>query len=160
MSEQPVIPATEMKGAARCPRCGSRRTTTVEQPLTNFYARTLRVCGNCATAWEPFDPAELMDKSERLSCFLHPCDNCAFRKNSPERQDAEKWELLQQKIALWEGAFYCHKGVPIAPGTENGFDYPLGEKGRPTVRKLRLCRGYLNAWGKRHGKIAGEDGAT
>jgi len=41
------------------------------------------------------------------------------------------------------GAFHCHKGVPLDPEGEDGFDYP---KDRP--EKLRLCRGYLNALGK------------
>ncbi len=35
-------------------------------------------------------------------------------------------------------AFYCHKGVPLDPGSEHGFAYPSNPA------KLRLCRGYLN----------------
>ncbi|WP_245988107.1 hypothetical protein [Sphingobium fluviale] len=49
-------------------------------------------------------------------------------------------------IELSFGAsFYCHKGVPVTPGSEHGFDYPQSKSGIPITRKLRLCRGYLNS---------------
>ncbi len=133
-----------MKGADQCPRCGSRKTADLKQPVTKFYAATLRTCGNpaCHTTWEPFDPAQMLDpKHEPLGAFLQPCNNCAFRKGSPEQADTIAWRKKLHE--LHQGAlFYCHKGVPIAPKSENGFAYPEGGK---NPRKLRLCRGYLNA---------------
>lgn len=131
-----------MKGADQCPRCASRKSGLLKQPMTDFYAAELRVCGNCGTAWEPFDPAELLDpKHEPLGAFKHPCGNCAFRKGSPEQADAEAWN--DKLLSLSFGAaFYCHKGVPIDLQNENGFAYPEDGKNR---RKLRLCRGYLNS---------------
>lgn len=131
-----------MKGADQCPRCGSRKTKDVSQAVTDFYARTIRVCGNCRTAWEPFDPAETWDKTDRACSFKHPCNNCAFRKDSPEHADPIGWQGLIDKLGWWDGHFYCHKGVPITPG--EGFAYPQGKDGKPNVKKLRLCRGYLN----------------
>ena len=74
--------------------------------------------------------------------FSAPCDNCAFRPESPEQADTAKWKELIAKLRAG-GAFHCHKGVPIAPKSEDGFAYP---KHKP--EKLRLCRGYLNALGK------------
>lgn len=131
-----------MKGADQCPRCASRRWNDVEQDVTGFYARDLRVCGNCGTAWEPFDPADLVDpKHEPLGAFREPCGNCAFRKGSPEQADKIAWGETMAKLEAG-GSFYCHKGVPVTPASDNGFDYP--EDGKNT-RKLRLCRGYLNA---------------
>lgn len=129
-----------MKGADQCPRCASRRWATLVAP-SDFYAEELRVCGNCKTVWEPFDEAELLDpKHEPLGAFKNPCGNCAFRKGSPEHR-AGTLEDIRPKG--WGGPrFYCHKGVPIAPTTEHGFDYPGGGT---DGKKLRLCRGYLNS---------------
>lgn len=127
-----------MKGADQCPRCGSRRWATVAVP-SDFYADVLSVCRNpaCKTIWEPFDPAELLDpKHEPLGAFKHPCGNCAFRKGSPELVNGRLEDILGR-----DGIFHCHKGVPIAPATENGFDYPAGGK---DPLKLRLCRGFIN----------------
>jgi hypothetical protein len=130
-----------MKGADQCPKCASRRWADAEQAITDFYATTIRVCANCGTAWEPFEPGDLLDVDMPLtSCFIDPCNNCAFRKGSPEQRDPEKFAELRAKLA-GGGSFYCHKGVPVSPESENGFDYPEGGK---NPRKLRLCRGYLN----------------
>ncbi len=130
-----------MKGADQCPKCASRRWGDVDQQVTDFYARGLRVCANCGTAWEPFEPGDLLDVDmPKTSSFTEPCNNCAFRKGSPEQRDPEKFAELRAKLAA-AGSFYCHKGVPVSPESENGFDYP--EDGK-NPRKLRLCRGYLN----------------
>jgi hypothetical protein len=130
-----------MKGADQCPRCASRKWGDVQQDLTDFYAVALRVCANCGTAWEPFEASELLDADmPATSSFIHPCNNCAFRKGSPEQQDKEHFDDLRMKLAFG-GRFYCHKGVPVTPGSEHGFDYP---DGGANPRKLRLCRGYLN----------------
>jgi hypothetical protein len=143
-----------MKGADQCPKCASRRTTDVAQEVTDFYAGILRVCANCGTAWEPFDPAELIDpKHEPLGAFNHPCGNCAFRKGSPEQADAIGWGETMAKLEAGS-SFYCHKGVPVTPGDEHGFAYPEGGR---NPRKLRLCRGYLNAIvGRRIARFAAE----
>ena len=141
-----------MKGADQFPRCGSRRFITPASeglpPPNNFYSVDVRVCINCRTIWEPFDPAELLDaKREPLGAFSHPCNNCAFRKGSPEQRDAEGFAKLRAQLG-WRGAsFYCHKGVPVEPGSKHGFAYPEDAAGVPIVRKLRLCRGYLNQLG-------------
>lgn len=135
-----------MKGADQCPRCGSRAWAEPRVP-NDFYALDTRICRNCATAWEPFDPAELLDpKREPLGAFSHPCSNCAFRKGSPEQRDPEKFEELRAQLGWLAASFYCHKGVPIEPDSEHGFAYPYRD-GKAVTRKLRLCRGYLNQLG-------------
>lgn len=131
-----------MKGADQCPRCASRRWKDVHQDATTFYAETLRVCGNCGAAWEPFDPADAFDGDDPLSSFKHPCNNCAFRKGSPEQSDKENWDGMLLGMAGMGTPFYCHKGVVVAPAAEHGFEYPAGGK---DGGKLRLCRGYLNS---------------
>ena len=137
-----------MKGADQCPRCASRRWAEPRVP-SNFYAIDARVCSNCETIWEPFDQAELLDpKREPLGAFKHPCNNCAFRKGSPEQRDPAKFEELRGKLGWIAGSFYCHKGVPIDIAHEDGFAYPRDANGEPIQRKLRLCRGYLNQLGK------------
>lgn len=143
-----------MKGADQCPRCASRRYGEAPQPVTKFYSEILRVCQNCGTAWEPFDEKDLLDEGMRYSSFKEPCNNCAFRPGSHEQQDTEKWrELMAQlrvdadKGLFQSSQFYCHKGVPLdlhhETPSKSGFAYPYTDDGKPIVRKLRLCRGYL-----------------
>lgn len=131
-----------MKGADQCPKCGSRRHGTVAQDITPFYSRVLTVCTNCACAWEAFEPAQLLDDDDRYSSFKDPCDNCAFRPGSNEQQDPERWKHLMEDIKYNGGRFYCHKGVPVTPSEGAGFAYPMKD-GKPDVRRLRICRGYL-----------------
>lgn len=143
-----------IKGVTRCPRCGSRRTMPLKADRAspgNFYSQTLRRCLNpaCEAIWEPFAEADLSDPSDRLSAFKSPCNNCAFRPGSPELQNPETWAEIKQSIEQHNG-FYCHKGVPIAPESEHGFAYPK-ERWR-----LRLCRGWLNAYRARQSKADGE----
>ncbi len=134
-----------MKGADQCPRCASRRWATIVAP-SDFYGDELRACAYCKTLWEPIDIEQLLDpENEPLGAFKDPCDNCAFRKGSPEQRDPERFETIRPKD--WNGPFFfCHKGVPIAPELPDGFAYPGGGK---DGRKLRLCRGYLNSLPKR-----------
>lgn len=132
-----------MKGADQCPKCASRKWIEPRiADATKFYSIDVRACINCHAIWEPFDPADLLDpKHEPLGAFKAPCNNCAFRKGSPEQADPEKWEAMMLSLSF-NSSFYCHKGVPISPASEHGFDYPEDGKNK---RKLRLCRGYLNS---------------
>ncbi len=86
----------------------------------------------------PFDEAEIWDPSDRACSFRHPCNNCAFRKDSPEHEDPAGWRALLDKLGWWDGRFYCHKGVPITPGEGKGFTYPTRRDGKPDERRLRL----------------------
>jgi hypothetical protein len=151
-----------MKGADQCPKCGSRKWGDADQAITAFYNRTLRVCGNCATAWEPFDEADLLDEGVQNSSFKEPCNNCAFRLGSNEQQDREKWRKLIATLSVGDsgwpmGEFYCHKGVPIdlhhEHPSDSGFAYPYKD-GQPDRKKLRPCRGFLRMtaaqWDKNH----------
>lgn len=137
-----------MKGADQCPKCGSRKHSDIEQPVTDFYARSLRVCANCRCAWEPFDRRDVLHPQERASAFKEPCNNCAFRPGSPEQNDPKRWAELMGHLKR-NGIFFCHKGVPLAPDSEDGFDYPKRRDGRHDTSKLRICRGYLNMFGSR-----------
>lgn len=140
-----------MIGIDECPRCKSARTSEIEQDITPFYAKKLRVCGDCGAAWEPFEEADLLDEGEPYSSFVEPCDNCAFRPGSNEQQDADYWKNLIEQLG-WpsdfphSGEFYCHKGVPFDIDVENsqvGFDYPKREDGQYDRTRMRYCRGYL-----------------
>jgi hypothetical protein len=142
-----------MRGAGKCPKCACRKVGRAVLPDTNFYARAVEICANCGTAWEPFNPADLLDDDDHLSSFKEPCDNCAFRSGSPEQADTGAWKKMIEKLGE-SGRFYCHKGVPINPQNDDGFDYPRDKTTGQTIpTKMRLCRGYLrmlNAqWNKR-----------
>lgn len=141
-----------IKGAGRCPKCASRKTTTAEQPVTKFYARTLEICGNCGTAWEPIDRALLWDPDDPMAAFAEPCNNCAFRPGSHEQQDVEEWKKTIASLKAG-GQFFCHKGVPVVVDPDNkdyeiGFAYPRKRNGVQDPRKMRLCRGFLTMWGR------------
>jgi len=138
-----------MKGADQCPRCGSRKSVEVGAMQSQaFYSKDARCCDNCKTLWEPFSEDQLLDpKREPLGAFKHPCNNCAFRKGSPEQSDPEAFARLREQLGWLGGSFYCHKGVPIDPNDSDGFAYPRNSEGKPIPRKLRLCRGYLNQLG-------------
>ena len=105
--------------------------------------RASAACPNCKTVWEPFEPDQIWDKSDPNCSFKQPCNNCAFRKGSPERNDPHRWAELEDAFESG-AAFYCHKGVPIKPDAPNGFAYPE-RGGKPDQKRLRLCRRYLNA---------------
>jgi len=145
-------------GSGKCPRCGSCAVRRVEnlpmQKFGAFYATTLELCRNpaCHAAWEPFDVAQLLDPDEpKTSCFIEPCDNCAFRPGSVEQRDPERWRDLMTNLGADGAGFYCHKGVPLDPAGEHGFAYPEVKSGRD-LRKLRRCRGWLSMLGRRWDK--------
>jgi hypothetical protein len=128
-------------GPGRCPVCLSTRVMTFDTPeAVEFYGRKITSCA-CGATWEPIDEADIWDRSDEHCCGKRPCDNCAFRPGSPELNDKAKWRELIAKLKAG-GSFYCHKGVPIAPESEDGFAYPKDR------HKLRLCRGYLDALGQ------------
>lgn len=147
-----------LRGSTKqCPKCGCRKVAhdpTLEQ---DGYGPGLAVCVNCKALWEPFDPEQIWDKSNPYCSLREPCNNCAFRPGSPEQANPDKWKLLLDQLKCG-GQFFCHKGVPIEPGAKHGFAYPTrivvvdGIEGVPRAelqvsdpKKLRFCRGYLNA---------------
>lgn len=129
-----------------CPKCGCRKVAF--HPFMTFegYGPGLACCLNtaCKAIWEPFDPELIWDPDDPFCSFREPCNNCAFRPGSNEQQDREKWLELIGNLKKG-GQFYCHKGVPIEADAEHGFAYPTLKDGTPDRRRLRLCRGYLNA---------------
>jgi len=140
-----------------CPNCASGRIACVVGQDFDF-------CMVCHRIWERLGANEAYTIDGEQMAFKRPCDNCAFRGNSPERQDAEAWKHLQAMLA-GGGEFYCHKGVPlkvdvaaIAAGRkpDMGFDFPRKEctvdvagEAKPYLHydkeRMRLCRGFLNA---------------
>lgn len=147
-----------LRGSIRqCPKCGSRKVVSDPNLTFKGYGPGIASCANCKTVWEPFDPAQIWDTSDPHCSFKEPCNNCAFRPGSPEQADPAKWKELVNQLKCG-ASFHCHKGVPIEPDAENGFAYPMRtivvdnvagflrvEKEVPDRKKLRICRGYLNA---------------
>jgi hypothetical protein len=131
----------------RCPQCFGTEVDTKTVPgqpeigTGKFYADRLTVCVKCEIIWEPIDEANIWDRDSPTCSGKEPCDNCAFRPGSHEQSNIEEWKKTMASLKAG-GSFYCHKGVPLDPGGEYGFAY---SKDR---RKLRICRGYLNALGK------------
>lgn len=141
-----------MLGADQCPRCGSLARIEFRQlprppqrpdpdPALHY------VCVDCSTIWETFDAAKLADPHDRLSPFKTLCDNCAFRRGSPERGDVEKWEALMERLWLWDGIFYCHKGTPVSTDPHDGQSHvhPCAVDGKPDTKQMRPCAGWLMA---------------
>jgi hypothetical protein len=139
-------------GRARCPKCFGTQVACRPLPEeTEFYARDLAICASCAIAWEPIDEALIWDRDDPMCTTKEPCDNCAFRPGSHEQADKAAWKIKIESLRQG-GIFYCHKGVPLAPGTEDGFAYPTTTTvvmGREIVIKdvanMRICKGYMKA---------------
>lgn len=138
-----------------CPKCGGAKVTrAMLKPGTfNGYGPLIAVCVSCKALWEPVHHDLIWDPDDPLCAFKDPCNNCAFRPGSPEQRNRKEWASIKANIES-SGGFYCHKGVPIEPGAKHGFAYPVGPDGKEVRNKMRLCRGYLNAWGSRIDKVA------
>lgn len=140
--------------ARRCPKCGCTKVATADvsakdqlrMGIEQAYGPRLSSCSACKTLWEPLPDGCHLDDDGSAFALSEPCDNCAFRKGSPEQQSHEKWQETLQGLRSG-GKFYCHKGVPIESGSKHGFAYPTLTDGVLNQKKARLCRGFLNAWG-------------
>ena len=131
-----------MTGANEWPHCGSldviefRRMNRLpdldgEPPVPRAY------CLGCRAVWETLDPADMFDPDDPLSAFKRPCDNCAFRKGSPERADPVKWELLMQRLQLHDTPFVCHKDGPLSDKPDESHDgFPAGAGIDPVIVKF------------------------
>ena len=128
-----------MIGADQCPRCESGRIVALKVGGAVHHG-----CLKCQTLWEPFDVADLIDDQDPYSSFRTMCGNCAFRPDSPERQDPEGWRGLIESLAYMETPFICHKGVPLAEaGSDDAHDHPKRPDGRHDIARARYCRGWM-----------------
>ena len=148
-----------MKGIDQCPVCQSARIFNVTEEGADIGDTIYMACLDCPTEtptiWEQVKREDLSVPNSPLSTFKKPCDNCAFRRGSPERKDPEKWEFLMQEFAYREAMFFCHKGVPldISKGSNQSHLHPYDEQGRLFKKESRVCAGWL-AW--KLGKIKGQ----
>ena len=130
-----------MIGSDQCPRCESKRVASIKMQDSGD---TISGCIACKTLWEPFDIAELIDDQDPYSSFQTMCENCAFRPDSPEREDPKQWQNLIEMLAYLETPFMCHKGVPLAaPESDDSHDHPKRPDGRPDLSRSRYCRGWM-----------------
>lgn len=150
---KPEAPITliDLSGLPTCPACSSTNVIgNFEAPeRVEFYSTSwFGYCQACKAIWEA--PAEYgaVDDDGSLFAFKDPCDNCAFRPGSQEMEDREAWNAMVARLREDGGIFFCHKHVPIAPESEDGFAYPKTPDGRHDTDRMRICRGFLNAWGK------------
>ncbi|MBV7408754.1 hypothetical protein [Maritimibacter sp. DP1N21-5] len=123
MSARPDFEGDE---AGRCGACGSRNMKTTILPDSGTLMGRCLECGRV-------QDVETRDWPEST-----PCDDCAFRKGSPERADPYRWAQMEEIVR--EGpAFHCHKGLRRDIDT-GAYDMPDRRTGRVTV-----CAGWLNA---------------
>lgn len=107
-----------------CPFCGS---DDLRFPMDD---KSVAVCFGCLAAFEP-------ETRANPECQL--CDNCAFRPDSPERQDEWLWlQLLETTIEYADHPFHCHKNLKIKM-KENGYSFlqPTGDES-----PLKPCAGW------------------
>lgn len=136
-----------MIGADQCPNCWSENIALLDMPDSGD---TVAGCIECQTLWEPFDPAALCDPDDPHSAFKQMCDNCAFRPDSPERQDPEGWTALIESMGYRGIPFMCHKGLPLSSEEGQSHVHPVLEDGRPDFERERPCRGWIAHKGKLH----------
>jgi hypothetical protein len=123
-----------------CPKCGNDRIAAIALKDTVYEG-----CGACRTVWEALPGDAPVDVDGCPQPFRKACDNCAFRRGSPERSDPEQWEGLTMALACQEKAFYCHKGVPLTEARD-GFQYPRHPDGTHIREQLRVCAGFIAWW--------------
>lgn len=144
-----------------CPACGSSN-------VMNFRAMQIRGesaeptggCMDCMKAWPLIPAGEDYKRDGEVLAFREPCDDCAFRAGSPESKDKKAWKELLAKLK-GGGSFYCHKGVPYdlkdaAQTGTNTYEFPKRPDGEYDQANMRLCRGFLNAWGRWNGAMGRE----
>lgn len=131
-----------MRGVDECPDCGTGGEHVMHLKVRGEPA--VGICKLCGTAWETFDPADLAVEGDTYGPFKSPCDNCAWRKGSPERSNPETWDDLMIRIKIGEAVFYCHKGVPIGDGEDGqSHVHPRKPDGTWDQDKMRECAGWL-----------------
>jgi hypothetical protein len=128
---------------ASCPKCGS---TSI---LVIHMQDSLESCLSCKAVWESIPCGEKYLRDGEMMPWKDMCDNCAFRRGSPESKNKKEWRALMKRLKSG-GKFFCHKGVPMMfskhGDTNTAFDFPQKEGGEYDQSRMRLCRGYLNAW--------------
>lgn len=121
-----VIDDHEGDNALRCGNCGSRNMMLCNREETDtLYG----VCMNC----ERFQEVETRDWP--LSSM---CDNCAFRKGSPEQADPFRWAEILETVKKGQ-PFHCHKGLEA---THVGIDISFSP---PTENDAKVCAGWRSA---------------
>ncbi|MGE3279939.1 MAG: hypothetical protein AB7H90_00975 [Alphaproteobacteria bacterium] len=98
-------------------------------------------CQDCGTIWESYPDNWCEDV-----VGAEPCDNCAFRPDSPEQRNPEEWRELITKLRSG-GEFRCHKGAPILglnkdkPNTDGTYDVEFDPDW--IRRRSRQCAGFM-----------------
>ena len=85
--------------ANRCGGCGSRNLMTCHPRESGIKHA---ICMDCR---------RLQEVEHRDWPLTVMCDNCAFRKGSPERADPYRWAEVLDTLDE-EQPFHCHKGLP------------------------------------------------
>lgn len=134
-----------------CPTCGSRDTKAVDSPAMALtrVPTLIGVCRACQAFWEAYPADWKHDAVE-----AEPCDNCAFRKGSPESEDREGWRALLADLRKGR-EFRCHKGAPMLidqAATTVEFDSAwIRTKGRSCAGFLRAMQQWADWLDNRYG---------
>lgn len=114
--------------SGRCGGCGSRNIMFSE------------LCGSDVKHGICIDCSRLQEVEHRDWPLSEMCDNCAFRKGSPERADPYRWAEVMETLDK-EQPFHCHKGLPMSAPDGNGdvqFSQPDAAEGR-----VKVCAGWF-----------------
>ena len=115
----------------KCPRCGSDEVLVPDGTLEAV------ACGNCTQLFVP---------ENREQPETQMCDDCAFRPNSPERQDEYKWaDIIDTTIVNEIHPFYCHKGMACKL-SGNTLTYQMPEEGEAAMTPCAGWRAHKAAY--------------
>lgn len=138
-----------MKLTIACETCGS---IEIGDLIHSIAGTRMSFCTSCGNIWETVPPGW-----HDLTCKRQPCDNCAFRRGSPEQQDPYRWAQILEAVEN-ETGFYCHKGIPLKKGDlikDGKVRFDFGDR---TPLEARLCAGYMCAVAARQLAAGGGDG--
>lgn len=155
LTETIAMTTTISVSATGCPHCGADGTVTFD--ALPDAGVVMAGCLGCGSIWEAIPNGEQYLVDGEVMPWREPCDNCAFRAGSAESRDRAEWRDLLERLR-GGGQFFCHKGVPLKKDelvsyNRVAFDYPVDGAGEYARDKMRLCRGFLNAWMRWRGLV-------
>jgi hypothetical protein len=115
----------EGDAAGRCGGCGSRN-------MMHTSDGNHAICMDCRRLQEP---------EHRDWPLAQMCDNCAFRKDSPERADPYRWAEVQETLDRGQ-YFYCHKGLHVTLSA----DQQTATFAPPDPKDGKVCAGWFAAY--------------
>ncbi len=116
-----------------CAGCGSAEIVTTDE-IAGADTR-YGLCAACG---------RLQEVETRAEPLRMMCDNCAYRRGSPERSDPYGWAEHWDRHIVDGLPFYCHKGLPLDFNPRGSTDVTATPEVLAEAR-VKPCAGWIAA---------------